>query len=324
MGMSKPYRFLAVVATLFFIAAPVARAEIVDRIVAVVNDDVITQYELESTVEGILKRFDRNIRPEDRDRIAAEAKKAIIGKMIDELLLKQEARRLGIAVREEEVANAIQETLKRRNASMDDLQQALAREGSSYERYRDSIRADLIKTRIMQREIRQRVSVTNEEIGAYYQEHRDEYEGKLRVRLQMISVPVPADGEPRVKAEQRAKAEAILKRIRAGEPFEALANETRQGPAQAGGDIGYVEKGTMHPSIDEVAFSIKPGEVSDIIETPQGFAIIRAFDRRGGGSLSVKATREDVEDRLYRMKMEKKFEEWLAERRQKAHIEIRL
>jgi len=322
--MSKPYRILAVAATLLFIAAPVARAEIVDRIVAVVNDDVITQYELESTVEGILKRFDRNIRPEDRDRIAAEAKKAIIGKMIDELLLKQEARRLGIAVREEEVANAIQETLKRRNASMDDLQQALAREGSSYERYRDSIRADLIKTRIMQREIRQRVSVTNEEIGAYYQEHRDEYEGKLRVRLQMISVPVPADGEPRVKAEQRAKAEAILKRIRAGEPFEALAHETRQGPAQAGGDIGYVEKGTMHPSIDEVAFRIKPGEVSDIIETPQGFAIIRAFDRRGGGSLSVKATREDVEDRLFRMKMDKKFEEWLADRRQQAHIEIRL
>ncbi|HNS54362.1 MAG TPA: peptidylprolyl isomerase, partial [Syntrophales bacterium] len=260
--------------------------------------------------------------PEDRDRVAAEARKAIVGKMVDDLLLKQEARRLGIAVREEEVTNAIQETLKRRNASMDDLQQALAREGSSYERYRDSVRTDLIKTRIMQREIRQRVSVTNEEIGAYYQEHRDEYEGKLRVRLQMISVPIPADGEPRVKAEQRAKAEAILKRIRAGEPFEALANETRQGAP--GGDIGYVEKGAMHPSIDEAAFSLKPGEVSDIIETPQGFAIIRAFDRRGGGSLTVKATREDVEDRLYRMKMEKKFEEWLAERRQKAHIEIRL
>ena len=140
----------------------------------------------------------------------------------------------------------------------------------------------------------------------------------------MIPLPVPEGADPQARAEQRARAEAALKRIRAGEPFEVLANEARAGQPQTGGDLGYVEKGTMHPSIEEAAFSLKPGEVSDVIETPQGFAIIRALDRRGGGSLSVKATREDVEERLFRMKMEKKFEEWLAERRQKAHIEIRL
>ncbi len=322
--MMKPYRFLAFAAVLFFIASPALRAEIVDRIVAVVNDDVITQHELESTVEGILKRYDKSIRPEDRDRVAAEARKALIARLVDDLLLRQEARRLGITVREEEVTNAIQENLKRRNMSMDDLQQALAREGSSLEKHREATRNDLIRMRIMQREIRQRVSVTPEEIGAYYQEHRDEYEGKLRVRLQMIPLPVPEGADPQARAEQRARAEAALKRIRAGEPFEALANEARAGQPQTGGDLGYVEKGTMHPSIEEAAFSLKPGEVSGVIETPQGYAIIRALDRRGGGSLSVKATREDVEERLFRMKMEKKFEEWLAERRQKAHIEIRL
>jgi len=322
--MMKPYRFLAFAAVLFFIASPALRAEIVDRIVAVVNDDVITQHELESTVEGILKRYDKSIRPEDRDRVAAEARKALIARLVDDMLLRQEARRLGITVREEEVTNAIQENLKRRNMSMDDLQQALAREGSSLEKHREATRNDLIRMRIMQREIRQRVSVTPEEIGAYYQEHRDEYEGKLRVRLQMIPLPVPEGADPQARAEQRARAEAALKRIRAGEPFEVLANEARAGQPQTGGDLGYVEKGTMHPSIEEAAFSLKPGEVSDVIETPQGFVIIRALDRRGGGSLSVKATREDVEERLFRMKMEKKFEEWLAERRQKAHIEIRL
>jgi len=129
--MMKPYRFLAFAAVLFFIASPALRAEIVYRIVAVVNDDVITQHELESTVEGILKRYDKSIRPEDRDRVAAEARKALIARLVDDLLLRQEARRLGITVREEEVTNAIQENLKRRNMSMDDLQQALARDGSS-------------------------------------------------------------------------------------------------------------------------------------------------------------------------------------------------
>jgi peptidyl-prolyl cis-trans isomerase SurA len=217
----------------------------------------------------------------------------------------------------------IQDSLKRRNLSLEDLQQALIREGTSYEKYRESTRNDLIKLRIMQREIRPRISVTNEEIGAFYQEHRDEYEGKLRVRLQMIAVPVPADN-PVVREQQRVKAGTVLQRIRAGEPFETLANEFATGPARTGGDIGYVEKGSMNPAIEEVAFSLKPGEISDVIETPQGFYIIRALDRRGGGSLSVKATRENVEDRIYREKMEKKYAEWVKERRQKAHIEIRL
>jgi len=322
--MSKLHRFLAWAAILLFAAATPSWGEIVDRVIAVVNDDVITQYELESTVALVLKRYGSDIRPEDRERIAADARKALLDRMIEDLLLRQEAKRLGITVRDEEVNNTIQESLKRRKMSMEDLQQVLVKEGSSYEKYREATRSDLIKMRIMQREIRPRMSVTNEEIGLYYQEHRDEYEGKLRVRLQMISLPVPVGGDPAVMEEQRVKARTILKRIREGEPFEALANEFTSGPARTGGDIGYVEKGSMNPAIEEVAFSLKPGEMSDVIETPQGFYIIRALDRRGGGSLSAKATREDVEERIYRDKMEKKYDEWVVEKRQKAHVEIRL
>jgi peptidyl-prolyl cis-trans isomerase SurA len=322
--MKKLHRFLAWAAILLFAAATPSWGEIVDRVIAVVNDDVITQYELESTVALVLKRYGSDIRPEDRERIAADARKALLDRMIEDLLLRQEAKRLGITVRDEEVNNTIQESLKRRKMSMEDLQQVLVKEGSSYEKYREATRSDLIKMRIMQREIRPRMSVTNEEIGLYYQEHRDEYEGKLRVRLQMISLPVPVGGDPAVMEEQRVKAQTILKRIREGEPFEALANEFTSGPARTGGDIGYVEKGSMNPAIEEVAFSLKPGEMSDVIETPQGFYIIRALDRRGGGSLSAKATREDVEERIYRDKMEKKYDEWVVEKRQKAHVEIRL
>jgi peptidyl-prolyl cis-trans isomerase SurA len=320
--MNRLHRFLAL--TVFFLIAATTPSwgEIVDRVIAVVNDDVITQYELENTVELILKRYEQSIPPGDRERVAGEARKALLDRMIDDLLLRQEAKRLGITVREEEVTLTIQENLKRRKMSIEDLQQALIKEGNSYERYRESTRSDLIKMRIMQREIRPRISVTNEEIGAFYQEHRDEYEGKLRVRLLMIALPLP-NNSPVVKEEIRLKAQAILQRIRAGEPFEALANEFATGPARTGGDIGYVEKGSLNPAIEDVAFGLKPGEISDVIETPQGFYIIRALDRRGGGSLTVKATREDVEERLYRDKMEKKFAEWMVEKRQKAHIEIR-
>lgn len=317
-------RWFPTIVALILFSSGMASAEIVDRVIAVVNDDVITQHELLSTVEILVKKYEMNIRPEDRERAAADAKKALLNKLIDDLLLKQEARRLGITVREEEVTKAIQDNLKQRKMSMEDLQQALAKDETSYEKYLEAMRIDLIRVRIMQREIRPRISVTNEEIGAFYEEHRDEYEGKQRVRLQMIALPVSGESHPAAKEDLRLKAINILKRIRAGEPFEALANENSPDRARTGGDIGYVEKGSLNPSIEEVAFLLKPGEVSDVIESPQGFYIIRALDRRGGGNLSVKATRENVEDRIYRSKMEKKFDEWMVEKRQKAHIEIRL
>ena len=323
MFMSR-LRALTALAAILLFTATTSWGEVVDRVIAVVNDDVLTKYELDSTVELILKRNEQNIRPEDREKIAAEARKALLDRMIEDLLLRQEARRLGIAVREEELTATIQEALAKRNLSIDNLQEALIRDGMNYEKYREATRSDMIKARILQREIRPRVSVTNEEIGAFYQEHRDEYEGKLRVRLLMIAIPVPAESDEATQAAQRAKAEAILKRIRAGEYFEALANENSTGPQRTGGDIGYVEKGSMNPIIEEVAFNLKPGEVSGVIETPQGFYIVKALDKRGGGSLSLKATRAEIEERLYAEKMEKKYTEWLAEKRQKAHIEIRM
>lgn len=322
--MNRFLSLTAFAAILLFAAATTSWGEIVDRVIVVVNDDIITQYELESTVEFVMKRHEQSIRPEDLERITGEARKTLLDRMIDDLLLRQEARRLGITVRDEEVTSAIQDALKRRDMSMDSLREALIKDGTTYEKYRESTRGELIKARIMQREIRPKVSVTSDEIGAFYQEHRDEYEGKLRMRLQMIALPVREGSAEETKASQRAKAESILKRIQAGEPFEALANENMPGPGRTGGDIGYVEKGSLNPDIEEVAFNLKPGEVSGVIESPQGFYIIRALDKRGGGSLSVKATREDVDDRIYRDKMEKKYAEWMAERRRKAHIEIRL
>ncbi len=310
------------VAILLLAAAAAAWGEIVDRVIAVVNDDVITQYELDSTVELVLKRYGQNIPPEDRERLEKEARKVLLDRMIDDLILRQEARKLGITVRDEELTNAIQDTLSKRNLSLENLREALIKEGTNYEKYRESTRSDMIKQRIVQREIRPRVTVTNEEIGAFYQEHRDEYEGKLRVRLLMIVLPVAAESDEAAREAQRAKADAILKRIKVGEYFEVIANENQAGPERTGGDIGYVEKGSINPIIEEVAFNLKPGEVSGVIATPQGFYIIKAVDKRGGGSLSLKATREDIDDRIFREKMDKKFTEWMTEKRQKAHIEI--
>ena len=108
MSMNR-IRTLAAIAAILLFAAATSWGEIVDRVIVVVNDDVITQYELDSTVELVLKRYEQSIRPEDRQRIVIEARKALLDRMIDDLILRQEARRLGITVREEELNATIQE-----------------------------------------------------------------------------------------------------------------------------------------------------------------------------------------------------------------------
>ena len=127
---NRLYRPLAIAAILLLMTVAASRAEIVDRVVAVVNDDVITQYELQSTVDLLMARYEQNIRPEDRSRAFAEARKAVLNRLISDLLLRQEARRLGISVRDDEVNNTIQESLRQRKITMDELQQALIKDGT--------------------------------------------------------------------------------------------------------------------------------------------------------------------------------------------------
>src|SRR5512137_2634211 len=138
-------RALTALAAILLFTATTSWGEVVDRVIAVVNDDVLTKYELDSTVELILKRNEQSIRPEDRDRIAAEARKALLDRLIEDLILRQEARRLGIAVREEELTATIQEALAKRNLSIDTLQEALIKDGMNYDKYREATRSDMLR-----------------------------------------------------------------------------------------------------------------------------------------------------------------------------------
>jgi parvulin-like peptidyl-prolyl isomerase len=123
----------------------------------------------------------------------------------------------------------------------------------------------------------------------------------------------------------KAYAEAIRRRLLAGESFDLLAAKYSQGPAAAsGGDVGFIEKGMVLPEIEEAAFSLPIDQISPVIESSSGFHIIQVIDRRGGGIKSIESVREEIREKLDQEKIVKKFEEWLDLLRQKSHIEIKL
>ncbi len=314
---------LALGAVFFFCGS--LQAEVADRIVAVVNDEVITLSELDSAFEPYQAKIEASYRGTGRDNALSDAKTGLLNRMIDNMLMEQQARKAGIVIRDEEVAGAIRDLLERRKISREDMLKALEREGTTLEAYEKGIRDQLKRIRLIQREIKSKVAVSDEEIGEYYLKHREDYEGKDMVRLKQIFIALPKGIDAGGKEQRRAEAEAIRKRLKDGEPFDLLSARYSQGPAAAaGGDIGFIEKGMILPEVEEAAFSLPLHEISEVIESPVGFHIIQVIDRRGEGIKAIETVREEIRERIDQEKMEKKFAEWLQELRTKSHIEIKL
>lgn len=305
-------------------AAGDIRAQMEDRIVAVVNNDVITLYELNKMVGAYADRIAQSSRQEDREKIMVEARKVIMDRMIDDMLVEQEAKKGGIIVKEDDVMASINNIMVRRGIKLETLKSSLLKEGSSFEVYKEEVKNHLMKMRLATREVRSKISVSDEEIGNYYSTHRDIYEGKEAVRLQQILLTLPKEADEETRNKLRAEAEAILVKLKGGEPFGLMAARFSQGPAaQTGGDLGFVEKGTMLPAVDEVAFKLKEDELSSVIESPIGFHILKITDRRGKGIKPLTVVREEIKEEITNEKMEKKLQEWIQELRKKSYVEIK-
>ena len=302
-----------------------AYAEVADRIVAVVNDEVITLTEFNTAFESVRKKAEENYKNQDLSKILPEARLAVLNRIIDQNLIEQEAKKSSIVIKDDELMENINDFLKRRNISMDNLLKDLAKDGANFETYKKDVREQLIRTRLVRREIKYKVTVSEEEIGEYYVKHREDYEGKEAVRINQILIQFPKNMDEATKAKLRADVDMIYKRLKDGESFEVLAARYSQGPAAAaGGDIGFVERGMILSVVENVAFKLQKDEISDVIESPIAFHIIKVIDRRGAGIKPIESVRLEIRERIEGEKMEKKYIEWIKELREKSHVEIKL
>jgi len=321
--MKSKILFVAGIFIIFFSTALYAAFE--DRIIAVVNDDVITLSDLNTSLQPFMERVKKIPEEKKRKEVTAQARMAVMKQLIDRMLLDQEATRLKIGVTDDEVNGALEGLLKGKGISVEKFSETMAAQGLSLNEYKDEIRRGHIKRKVIERTVKSKVSVSEEEIGEYYAKHREEYEGKEATRIQQILIMKPKDAGDNVHKTLRAQAEAILKGLKEGESFDLMVGTHSQGPAAgSGGDLGFVEKGMMFPEVDAMAFSLQKGEMSNVIESPVGFHIIKITDRRGAGIKPIKEVREEIIAKIGNEKMKKKFEEWLKELREKSLIEVRL
>ncbi|MBW2649161.1 MAG: peptidylprolyl isomerase [Deltaproteobacteria bacterium] len=318
----KPFFIVCIL--IIFSSAPLYAA-FEDRIVAIVNDEVITLSELNSILQPFMKRIEEIPQGAQREEIVEKARAAAMDKLVNNMLLEQKAAKLKIIVTDEDVDKTLETMLEGKNISVDKFGEALSKQGTTLDEYRDEIRKDIIRSRLIEAEIRSRITINEKEIGEYYLKHRNDYEGKEAARIQQILLVKPKDCDDSTRKKLRAKAKEILKRVKDGESFDLLVGEYSQGPAaRSGGDLGFVEKGMMFPEVDMAVSKLKKGDTSEVIESPVGFHVIRVIDKRGAGIKPVEEVREEIIRNIGNEKMKKEFEEWMKELREKSLVEIKL
>jgi parvulin-like peptidyl-prolyl isomerase len=294
-----------------------------DGIAAIVNREVITIRELDDAVEPYLERIPKTIAGEEREKAVQQARAAMLNRLVDQSLVQQEGNKIGIVIKEEEVTGYINGMLARRKITQEKLVEILRKEGTTLDLLREEIRNQMLRVRLAQREIRAKITVSEDEIGEYYAKHRQAYEGKESIKFRQILIPLTEGTDAKTRNKLRADAESILRRLKAGESFESLESEYA-GYSQTAGDLGYVARGDMLPVMDEAAFKLQVGEFSGIVETPQGLHIIKVIDRRGQGIKSLDDVREEIKNEIIDEKMQKKIPDWIRELRQKSYVDIRI
>jgi peptidyl-prolyl cis-trans isomerase SurA len=298
-------------------------AKVIEQLITVIDGEPFTLSNLQSYAKS---RMGRDFPTSDLNQINPDDRQ-VLEQFITDKLLESEIREAGIKVSDDDVEQYIQQIKAKNGLSDDDLKTALEREGQTLVSYRASVKSELEKTEIINRQVRAKVSITNEDVERYYKLNSSKYraDDRARIRHILLSLPenAPADA---VKAVQ-SKAADIYRRIKAGEDFGKLAGEFSEGAGHAdGGDIGWVKRGTLIAGLEEVAFAkLSVGQVSEPFRTSMGIHIVKLEARELGNVLPLSAVAPQIKDELYGNALNERFAKWMkTDLRRKHRVDVKL
>jgi len=298
-------------------------SETVDRIVAVVNDEPITQSELDALLIPIYAQYRSAYIGEEFINKVNEARTNLLNQLIEDRLVAQEAKRLEVKVTEEEVEAHINE-VKRKFPSDDEFNLFLANQGITldklYKRYEEQIAI----RKLHYYEVRQKVVVSPLEIEAYYSEHIDEFTEKEKLKVKTIMIKKKEDQGGKMVDEARIKIEKLVNEVQNGASFSELAKQHSEGMnAEEGGDLGFIERGEMIPEFDKVLFNLSVGEISPILETDIGYHIFIIEAKQEKKVKTLSEIKDEIYNIIFKIKSKDRFEKWMQELKQNAYISIK-
>ncbi|MGO9086785.1 MAG: peptidylprolyl isomerase [Candidatus Sulfotelmatobacter sp.] len=359
-------RLCAVLTVLACLPALAAGQQVVEEIIARVNNQIVTRSEFlrsKDQVKDEVKQQD----PTNADKIYAEREKDVLRDLIDQQLLLDKGKDLGITGDTELIKQLDEMRKEMKLESLEDLEKEATKQGVSWEDFRQNMRNKIITQKVVGEEVGSHLNVGKDEEQQFYDEHKSEMELPEAVRLSEILIapkpvappappaadpaapasgaPAPAATDPSAPARSpaapaadetarqaaeaaalaaaEAKANDLLKQIRAGTAFEDIAKKYSDGPSAAeGGELGVFERGKLAKEIEDKTFAMKAGDVTDVIRTRQGFVILKVNDHQVAGIPPLKDVLPRIENALYYEKLQPALRIYLTKLREDAYIKI--
>ena len=315
---------LILFSALSFAQAPAPTGEVIEEIIAQVNDRIIVLSEYRTSLNALRQDLTQQQLPAaELETQFRERSKDILRELIDSQLLAQKASELGIDV-EGQVIRRLDEIRQQMNLpSMEALEQAANTQGLNYEDFKQNLRDNFLTQQVINREVGSRVLVAPAEISAYYEEHKQELERKDGFSIQLILVST--DGKPEEELPAlRQKAEEALEKVRKGENFADLARQySDDATKENGGNAGFFEKGMMAPEIESVVDGLERNGISDIIQTRFGHMIVKLLERSAAGIPPMSEVEGRIHEQLYLQKVQPALRVYLTTLRQESFISVK-
>jgi len=333
-----------------------ASAQVVEEIVARVNSQIITRSEFLRSKDQ-LKDDVKQQAPSDADKLFTQREKDILRDLIDQQLLLEKGKDLGITGDTDLIKRLDQMRKDMKLETMEELEKAATAQGISYEDFKQNMRNQIVTQKVIGEEVGSHLNISTDEQQKFYAEHKSEMEQPETIRLSEILIATekpaekpkadkaaadtaadanatPADSAKQDEAKQEAEAAALpaaeakandlLKQINGGAHFDDVAKKNSAGPSAAqGGDLGVFKRGTLAKELEDRTFAMKAGEVTDVIRTKQGYVILKVTDHQMAGIPPMKDVEPKIMDALYYDKLQPALRAYLTKLREEAYIDIR-
>jgi len=308
--------------------APVStEGKVVEEIVARVNNDIITRSELDrakaSAADDAQQECNGRCTPEQLQIALEDRQKFALRDLIDQSLLSQRGKDLGISVETDVVKQLDQIRIGNKMESLDALEKAVTSQGMNWEDFKNNIRNRALTQAVIGKEVGQHLVIGHEDAMKYYNEHKKDFERPEQVGLRAIELKTEGKKEAEIP-DLKKKAEALLQRVKDGEDFGALAKRFSDGSTAAqNGYLGIYKHGELSKELEEQVFKMKKNEMTDVIDTKQGYLILQVIEHYSEGEQPFQKVEPEIMDKLYSEKMEPALREYLKTLREQSYVVIK-
>jgi peptidyl-prolyl cis-trans isomerase SurA len=308
-------------------AAPSTEGKVVEEIIARVNNEIITSSELDKAKASAADDAQQQCGgrcSQEQARVAIEdSQKTALRDLIDQSLLSQRGKDMGLSVETDVVKQLDQIRIQNHLKDMDELEKAVTTQGMNWDDFKSNIRNKLLTQQVIGKEVGSHITIGHEEAKKYYEDHKNEFERPEQVALAAIEVKTEGKTEAQI-VDLRKKADTTLQRVKDGEDFSQLAKRFSDGStADQGGYLGTYKHGELSKELEDKVFTMNKNDLTDVIDTKQGFLILKVLERYEAGIQPYAKVEEEIMDHLYRERMDPALREYLKTLREQSYVVVK-